>query len=775
MTAKFAGKLLFRVIGMGARRSYLIVLLLTIGCQQSVISAEKPVAVVRETVTKPELDTQLKVNRDALLKGSSEQIRIDAATVLLVSDNPLARKILLETLEQPENSAARAAICKALSLYRAEQKAVSDANDFIQPLLGMLPSENAADAKLAAEALLLFDYGQISGQIEKMASDNSLPAKARLNVVYALKVQPDKKAVIKLLRLVDDPEKQIAATAEGALRTLGMPVGEDAETRDEIIYELQRKGRDEFLRDWLIRQEAQMRELGVELQWWQKQHLAALSIIYDGIGPDEEKGKFLSERLDSPKVLVKLWALEKVSEWRKSTNPKLPPELEPILVNLISDADKDVRLKTAQLLSLMGKLNSGSAEKLLARLKVEQEDDVQVELFVALGWVCHYALLPNASVKIPEEVIKQTLAWAEKYLLGEDTKKAQKGADVIKKLLGQNGLAVEEVDKYLGLLAKRYNDQKNVANGGALRGELLNTMAVLCGQGSACRDKAARLFRPFFEGGLSNETDLVREAAVNGLINIDKAMALRILREFVNDSSVNVRKMIMRLASDVGGKEDLTWIEKMGSSGDSDQAWQAMLTIFKRSDVVVLGQWMGRFEQENTNLKLSDEQRTAFLETLESKVDGKSNPEMVANVREKLAHLYAKRGEYERSAKYWGGLLETAKEAGQRDRIRGELLDVYLRGGNFEAAGLLIANCLLEKDLDSNNVVVSTIERFLDGAQGTVSKTLLEELGKIQAPAGRTAWLERRKSWLERFGGQPEDPNKPATGGEKSTFLSNER
>ena len=775
MTSKFAGKLLFKVIGMGARRSYLIVLLLTIGCQQSVISAEKPMTVVRETATRPELDTQLKVNRDALLKGSSEQIRIDAATVLLVSDNPLARNILLETLEQPENSAARAAVCKALSLYRAEQKAVRDANDFIQPLLGMLPSENAADAKLAAEALLIFDYGQISGQIEKMASDNSLPAKARLNIVYALKVQPDKKAVIKLLRLVDDPEKQVAATAEGALRSLGMPVGEDAETRDEIIYELQRKGRDEFLRDWLIRQEAQMRELGVELQWWQKQHLAALSIIYDGLGTDEEKGKLLSERLGSPKALVKLWALEKVSEWRKSTNPKLPPEIEPILVNLISDADRDVRLRTAQLLSLMGKLNSGSAEKLLARLKEEQEDDVQVELFVALGWVCHYALLPNASVKIPEEVIKQTLAWAEKYLLGEDTKKAQKGADVIKKLLGQNGLAAEEVDKYLGLLAKRYKDQKSGSNGGALRGELLNTMADLCGQGSSCRDKAARLFRPLFEEALSNETDLVREAAVNGLINVDKAMALRILREFVHDSSVNVRKLIMGLASDVGGKEDLTWLEKMGSGGDSDTAWQSMLTIFKRSDVEVLGQWMTRFERGSTNIKLSDEQWTAFLETVESKVDVKSNPEMFANVREKLAHLYAKKGEYERSAKYWGGLLETAKGAGQRDRIRGELLDVYLRGENFEAAGLLIANCLLEKDLDSNNVVVSTIERFLGGAQGTVSKKLLEELGKIQAPAGRTAWLERRQSWLERFGGKPEDPNKPAVGGEKSAFLSSKR
>lgn len=771
MVAKFAGKLLFKVIQMGARRSYLAVVLLVIGCQQSVISAEKPTTVAKETVTKAELDTQLKVNRDALLKGSSEQIRIDAATVLLVTENPLGRKILLDALKQPENSAARAAICKALSWCRAEQKTVKAPNDFVQPLLDVLPSENPAEAKLAAEALLLFEYEQISGLLENMASDASLPAKVRLNVVYALKVQPDKKAVIKLLRLVDDPEKQVAATAEGALRSLGMPVGESAETRGEIIYELQRKGRGEFLRDWLIRQEAQMRELGAELEWWQKQCLAVLGTIYDGIEPDAEKGKFLAERLGSPKALVKLWALERVSEWVKGTKPRLPPELEPVLVNLISDKDRDVRLKTAGLLSLMGKLNSGSAEKLLAQLKVEQDNNVQMELFVALGWACHYALLPSSPVKIPEEIIKQTLGWAEKYLFGEDAKKAQKGADVIKKLLEQDGLAAGEVDRYLGLLAQRYNDQENKADG-ALRAGLLNTMASLCAQGSVCKDKAAKLFRPLFEEALSSEIDSVREAAVDGLINIDKAMALKILREFVHDSSVNVRKMIIGLTSNVGGREDLGWLaEKMGSSADSEPAWQAMLTIFRRSDVAVLGQWMGRFELETPKIKLSDEQWTAFLEIVEPKVDGQNDPEMVTSVRERLARLYAKRGEYERSAKYWGGVLEMAKESRERDRIRAELLDVYLRGENFEAAGLLIANCLLEKDLEPNDVVVGRIQQFLDRAQATAGKKLLEELGKIKAPEGRAAWLEQRKRWAERFGRQPADPNSPPGGGKKSALI----
>ena len=80
------------------------------------------------------------------------------------------------------------------------------------------------------------------------------------------------------------------------------------------------------------------------------------------------------------------------------TKSKLPTELGPVLVDLISHQDRDVRLKTAKLLSLMGQLSS--AERLLKQLEVEQDSEVRMELFVALGGACYYAFSPNSGLKI---------------------------------------------------------------------------------------------------------------------------------------------------------------------------------------------------------------------------------------------------------------------------------------------------------------------------------------------------------------------------------------
>lgn len=113
-----------------------------------------------------------------------------------------------------------------------------------------------------------------------------------------------------------------------------------------------------------------------------------------------------------------------------------------------------------------------------------------------------------------------------KFLSEEDTGKARKGAEVLRKLLEPNGLKPEELEGYLGLLVQRYNQQKEKPDG-ALRGELLSAMAGLCTQGSAGRLMAAKLFEPLFIEALSGKTDFVRETAVDGLIYIDKAVLLK--------------------------------------------------------------------------------------------------------------------------------------------------------------------------------------------------------------------------------------------------------
>ncbi len=775
-----------------AKRLYLVILLLlfAIGCQpQGGVSQGKPAQpTVRDArprtagftlqhsdkvkpVAEAELSRQLKINKDALLQGANEQIRIDAATIILFSDDPQAREILLAALAQAENSAARVAICKALSQARGVQEPVKAEEDFVGPLIDILATKDFGEAKLAAEATLLFDYEQISGPLEKMVSDGSLPVRARLNAIYALKLQPDMRAIVKIIRLLDDPEKQVATEAENTLHSLGIPVGEDVETREQIIDELKRKGRDEFLRDWLVRQETQMRNIEAELDLWRGMYLSALGKIYDGISDNTAKGQFLAECLGDSREIVKLWALNKVSQWRVGTKSELPAELGPVLVNLVSDQSRDVRLKTAGLLSLMGQL--GSSQRLLQQLEVEQDDEVKTELFVALGGACYYASLPGSEVKISDDVRKQTLEWAAKFLSDENPKKAQKGADVIKKLLEQNGLTSSEVDRYFGLLAERYNLQKDKADG-VLRGELLGAMAGLCGPRSIHKTEAAKTFGPLFEEALNDKADLAREASVEGLINIDKTKTLNKLKGgFANDSSAKIRQMVIGLAGEVGGVDDLTWLaEKLGSA-ESEQTWQAMLTIFRAAGVDVLNKWVERFSSQSSEgrptadmeSRLSDEQKVSFFEIAERKATGENRAEMLKNIREQLAQLYTKSGQFEQAAKCLGLLREMAESPEEKEAILAQMLEVYLKWPKVETAAQLVNNRLLEKDLGPDDVIVQSIDKYLAGPSANSDpNAVLEALVKIRTVGNRPKWVEQVQRWTERLS-HARDVNKPKNGG----------
>ena len=756
MIVKLMSSSFLKVIRMSTKRLYLIILMLAIGCQSRIIGSigtNTPAFAANATngasaEAKP--DEQLELNKNSLLKDPSEQIRIKAATVMLFSENSLARKILLEALTQRENSAARMAVCKALIQARASKGSVKNMDDFIQSLLGIFSTKIAAESQLAAEATLIFEYDKIGQFLEDITTDASKPVKTRLNAIQALKLWPDMEATIRIMRLVDDREKQVSAEAEKSLRSLGIPVGENYWTREQNIIELRSKGKDVFLRDWLIRQEAQMRQMRVELNSWQSRYQSALDKIYDGISDDAVRGKFLAEHLGSSEAVIKLWALEKVSQWRKGTNPKLPSDLEPLLVNLISDPDRDVRLKTAGLSSLRV---MDSAQQLLAQLETEPDEQVKIELLDALGGACSFALLPSSLVKISPEIRKQALGWAVKYLSEEDAGKARKGAEVIRKLLEPEGLEPEELDEYLALLVKRYNLQKKKPNG-ALRVELLSAMAGLCAQGSVCKEKAAKLFEALFVEALRDETAFVRETAVDGLIYIDKPRALkRLTPEFVNDPSEPLRKKLINLAGVAGGKEELVWlVEKIGSNSESGPAWQAMLKIFDGSDSALLNEWMNKLTSPNSTTKLSDEQKIAFLKKAEVKATGENRTNMLKDVREKLAGLYKRIGQFDRAANYFDRLYKAAQTAKEKEAILPDLLDAYLRGSKVELAAELVGKCLVKEDLSPDNAVLGLINNYLSKPPtGADPNAVLKALSGVKLTGSRPKWEEWLKNWTDRL------------------------
>jgi hypothetical protein len=739
---------------MGSKRLYLVIFILAIGCNLAGIAQEKPSIPAQSTPANAELDPQLKVNKDALLNGS-----IDAATVMLFHDDPKAREILLDALRQVENSPARMAVCKAMIKARVSKQVVKNDQDFIEPLLGVFDTKNDAEVQPAAEATLIFEYDKIKESLDKIFTDPNKPVKTKINAIYALKLRLDMMATIRLIELVDAPEKQVSEEAEDALHSLGIQVGENSETREQNIAEIQRKGPVAFLRSQLVRQDAQIRSMRTGLDLWQKRYKSELDKSYESISEDTARGEFLATYLVDTETVVRLWALDKAYKWRVAPGSKLPEKLGPIVIKLISDNDRNVRLITAELLALMPKLNSAS--HLLAQLEAEKDDQVKTKLFEALGGACSNAILSNPKAIIsPEmkEIRRQTLEWAAKFLDKDNPEKAKNGAVVIKKLLKQDGLESKEVNIYLGLLADKYNRQKDNSDS-TLRGELLSEMASLCTQDSTCRINAAKLFENLFTEALRDEANFVREAAVDGLTYIDKAKALKILRnDFINDPSITLREKIIALADAEGGKEDLIWLaDKIGLNSESEPAWQAMLKIFKISNIGVLKEWMGKLTAQSSKYQLSDEQKINFLEIAK---DAKGNSEHMPEIRQKLAGLYYKTGQYEQAADYLGILYEMAQTPEDKKAILPNLLDACLKGSKLERTTELVNSCLAEGDLDPNSIVVQTINNYFSAPPAGVDPNkVLKVLIAVKVPQGRPQWNQQVKSWTDLLG-KAKEPEK---------------
>ena len=749
---------------MNTKRLYLVILILAMGCQQVCLGQNKPPSTVNGTPAKVELDPQqLEVNRKALLTGD-----VGAASIMLFHEDPNARKILLDILGQSENSQARMAVCQSLINAKAGGKTVKDVQTFIEPLLGVFATETAREARLATEATLIFEYEQISEPFEKLLGDTSKPVEARVNAVRALKMRLlDMMATIKLIALVDDSDKQVSAEARKALESLGMDVGENAGAREEIRKRIIQQGRESFLQDRLIHVAEQKRRVVAELEDLERTYLVLLGKAYKS-SDDAAKAKFLVEHLGSSRAPVKLWALEEADQWRKGTNPNFPrAQLEPILIGLIADSDKDVRLRTADLLAMMGQLNF--ARPLLTQLEAEQDEQVKAKLFVALGWACSSAISSSAPAEISPEIKAiraDTLKWAEKFLSEkEDAKKARNGAEVIEKLLKRDGLEDKEIKKYLDLLQARYEQEKG-KSGGTLTGELLSAMAGLCTQNSACRSKAAELYWPLFEKALLDETAFARETAVGGLANIDKTKALEILRDaFVNDPSVILRKKIIDMADVAGDKRDLKWLaDKIGVNSESKPAWQAMGNIFNGSDADTINEWVEKLTAESSKIKLTDVQKVDFLILAEGKATGENKPQMLKEVRARLAALYHKTAQYDKAETCLDKLLAAATTPEQKTAAVVDLLGVYFAWLKTDRAAKLLTKVLEEEDLDSDGVLLKTLDGHLEKpVQGIDPKAVIAQFAAIKTPENREKWGKWLQDWQARLSKSEKPAEKPKT------------
>jgi hypothetical protein len=110
---------------------------------------------------------------------------------------------------------------------------------------------------------------------------------------------------------------------------------------------------------------------------------------------------------------------------------------------------------------------------------------------------------------------------------------------------------------------------------------------------------------------------------------------LGILRkDFSNDENVQITNKLIKLVDEVGNGQDLPWLaEKLSSKSESRSlAWDAMLRIFKSSDVQLVNEWAVGLAHENHQDLLSYEQKTDLLLIAEQKALAENKIEMLEPV-----------------------------------------------------------------------------------------------------------------------------------------------
>jgi HEAT repeat protein len=755
-----------KVVLMNLQRLFLFILVLTLGCRtlsagQSEAGAasppkqENPASPANTTITVPEIkpDKQIELNTRVLQTSTDESNRIDAANLLLFDPNPLARKALIETLNLTSNSAARMAICNVLIQSRKTKQEIPNKKDFIEPLLNIFSTKVDEEAHLAADAILIFKYQEIGPLLDKLVTDPEKPAKTRINVIEVLKKVWEKEAIIRLYLLVDDTNQEVAAEAAKALDSLGFQVGFSGADRARIIADIQNKEILEVLKDLLIKQEMQLSQQKTDNESLKKFTLAVLDEAYTGIGVDDAtKGKFLNKYLTDSRGWVKSWAIDKVMIWRKTPQTLIPAELEPVIISLIADPSKEVRLKALELIGLMQPMRTVDlTSQLITQFEAEQDSQVKIELLENLGIACSAALssTATAAAKITPATRQRVLGYATDFLSSDDIPKATIGAKVMKQLLEREGLTEQEVKTYLGRISERYNRQQADPNSN-LKAELLNAMVGLAAESSAIREFARTAFEPFFSEALNSNTDFIRETAIDGLGYVNKSGALKSLSKQIDkERSEKARLKIIDFAKDVGTKEDLDWLSKRLSSGttaEAKQAWAAMKKIFGTVDIETLNEWELQLLSPDSKYNLTEAQKIDFLVI----VLGKTPAGNKQKYQELIANRYFGSGQYEQAANYFTLLYDAASNTDEKNKILPKLLDSYLRWPNEKLTAKLVNEYLSKNNFNPDDAAIVTIEKYFKDTGVTTDKSvILKALKEITPSQVKTGWQTKLQLWSD--------------------------
>ncbi|MHC4523913.1 MAG: HEAT repeat domain-containing protein [Planctomycetota bacterium] len=692
---------------------------------------------------------ELRINRETLQQGSSEDIRVDAAVALLLQNTAQSRDVLLSALKSDDNPLARQAVCKALIKSRAMSQTIDSLEFFREPLLEILQSTLPEQAQLASEAMLLFDYSEIADSLMQVINNKELTSDIRINAVYALQLRPEPSALRGLIGLLDDSDVEVAKAAEAALQeAFGIPVGTSRDVWSDILVELQQKSPEEIRRERLLRQEVKLRQVQAERDRWQKLYLSLMDRHYEMLD-EESRSKVILEMMDSELPPERLWSLDKASKY-----PDVDEELKKKIFLMLSDASRDIRLRTAKFLKEKSDLDP--AEVLLAQFDQETDVEVRLAMFEALGEACYYAFSPNSPVELSAEIKGRTLEIAANYLRSDSTDAAIKGADVIRKILELNNLSSNSIESYLAMLSVRY--QKSISESETLRAGLLSILAHLCGQGGA-KAQACILYEPYFTEGLTiQDNDDLRLAAAKGLSYVDKVKALELFKQkgLMDDENLAVQQVVIDLAGQTGDASDLGWLlEALTVNGHNEQVWGAIKSICQRQKAGFLMEWLPTLE---TSDGVTAENVREVLEIAEQKAAAEKNETLQVQIQQEILSLLVGQKAWDKALTYLDKIGYDPSVNRFSSDSNASVLKILLYSNAAERACLMLAAELEKGDLSDTSPLKLVLEEYFsdEAVESDRKSFMLKRISEI--PSGEhTNW----PSLIESLNGQlvPPDVN----------------
>ena len=707
---------------------FYLIILPQVACSQEGV---RPVPVTEKPIVTETSAREFRIYRDALQQGSTEDIRVDAAVVLLVQNDEQGRGALLSALSSEENPQARKAVCQALIKSRGLSQTIDSLEVFQEPLLAILQSGSVEEAKLAAEAMLLFDYADVAAPLDQILQNEELGSRVRMNAIYALHLRTEPTALRRLIKLLDDSDAEVAKAAETALQeAFGIPVGASRAVWSGILDDLQLKSPDDIRKERLLRQEMKLRQVQAERDRWQKLYLSALDKQYELLDETSRKETIL-DMIESDLDPVRIWALDKASKY-----PVVDEVLREKLLSVLSDGSRDVRLQAAKALMNMSAINPAAA--LLERLQVEEDAEVRLAMLEALGEACFFAFSPGSDVELSKDIKLQTLEIASGYLQSESEDECIKGAEVLRKILELNNLSKDSMQSYLGLLDERYRESLYQDEG--VRAKLLAILAHLCGQGGA-KDPARALFEPLFLDAVDVEDDpALRLAAVQGISYVDSVQALEIFKQknLMQDQSLAVQQVVIDVAGQTGDAKDLEWLMVLlDGNGHSERAWLAIKSICQRQEVGFLLDWLP--ELENISATKGEYVRE-ILDIAEQKAAGQNEQGMLKRVREQTIAWLSERKVWEQGVAYLSGIGYSMSEKLYSDRTDFEAFIIYLYGGAAENAAEYVEISLSESDIKQGSPILQAITGYFEEKTiGGAPEVFLEKILSIPQD-GRPHW-----------------------------------